>query len=87
MPGSTYRPLAALHGAVTREPKHHHDRFWHRLADFGAHADDEIVRLWELVKREESRLDADAALLWRRLEDIGAAGDREIRDLWQHITD
>ncbi len=86
MSGATYRPLATLRGVATQEPAAHHDLFWRRLAEFGAHADDEIVRLWALVRRDESRLEVDASQLWRRLEDIGATADREIVDLWKHIT-
>ena len=85
MPGDTYIPLASLSGTFEREVSEHHHRFWHRLAEYGAHADDEIVRLWALVKFEETAIEEEAALLWRRLEDIGATADSEIVELWQHI--
>lgn len=86
MSGSkTYRPLAALHGEVKRESQPHHDRFWCLLAGYGAHADNEIVRLWSRVKNEETRLEHEADALWRRIEEFGAHEDAEIASLWRRI--
>jgi hypothetical protein len=80
------RPFAALHGGLKSEEQTHHERFWCRLQEFGAHADHEIARLWSRVQVEETRLDQEVQFLWRRLEEFGATEDGEIVSLWHRIT-
>lgn len=86
MPDRTYVPLASLHGVLKSEEQTHHERFWCRLQEFGAHEDHEIARLWSRVQIEETRLEHEVQSLWRRLEEFGVKEDGEIVSLWHRIT-